>query len=163
MQPGVGYSPKYKATVWQVVFWAALGGPLTPAIERACSYVLEHSRLPDGRFSAYKTAQGAVPCLGGNLVRALMQLGMEDTRIADSLESLALQVPRHGFRCRFNVGEAGQPPPKRMEAGLPCAWGAIKVLGAFAQEDSAHRSPNAPPAPAWSLRLPVQCPHRICP
>jgi hypothetical protein len=142
IQPGAGYSPKHKATVWQVIFWAALGAPLTPAIERACYHVLEHSRLPDGRFSAHKTAQGAIPCLGGNLVRAMFQLGMEDTRITDSLEALARQVTRHGFRCRFNVREAGQRPPRRMDAGLPCAWGTIKVLGACAQVDPALRSPN---------------------
>ncbi|MFN2165149.1 MAG: nitrogen fixation protein NifH, partial [Anaerolineae bacterium] len=51
--PGVGYSPKYKDTVWQVVFLSAMGAPRTPAIDRACAYVLEHSRLPDGRFTAF--------------------------------------------------------------------------------------------------------------
>ena len=54
MRPGTGYSPKHKATVWQVIFLAAMGTPCTTAVEGACAYVLEHSRLPDGRFSAFK-------------------------------------------------------------------------------------------------------------
>jgi hypothetical protein len=137
MGPGVGYSPKYKATVWQVVFLAALGAPRTGAIDRACAYVLDHSRLPDGRFSAYKTAQGAIACLNGNLLRAMFQLGYEDPRLEESLEALADMVARDRFRCRFN---APTPLPARMRDGLPCAWGAIKALGAFAQVSEEQRS-----------------------
>src|SRR5512139_117562 len=80
MQPGIGYSPMHKATVWQVIFLAALGAPRTEAIDRACAYVLDHSRLPDGRFSAYKTAQGATSCLNGSLLRAMKRLGFMDPR-----------------------------------------------------------------------------------
>jgi hypothetical protein len=129
MRPGIGYSPKYKATVWQVIFFGALGAPRIAAIERACAYVLEHSRLPDGRFSAGKTARGAVACLNGNLLRAMHQLDCQDPRLEESLEALARMVLRDGFRCRFN---AASPRPARMRDGLPCAWGAIKALGAFA-------------------------------
>lgn len=141
MRPGLGYSPKYKATVWQVIFWAALGGPRIEAIDRACSYVLEHSRLPDGRFSAYRTDKGAIVCLNGNLLRALLQLGCDDTRIAESLEALAGMVAHDRFRCRFNPRNLDQgPPPARMSDGLPCAWGVIKALDAFAQVPAEHRS-----------------------
>jgi hypothetical protein len=143
MQPGPGYSPRHKATVWQVTFLAALGAPLTLTVERACQYVLDHSRLPDGRFSAHKNHQGAILCLGGNLVRALFQLGVDDPRVMESLEALALQATKTGFRCRFNVPQAGQPPPARMDAGLPCAWGAIKVLGACARVGAGRRSQAA--------------------
>jgi hypothetical protein len=141
MAPGIGYSPKYRATVWQVIFLAALGAPRTEAIDRACLYVLDHSRLPDGRFSAYKTAKGAVVCLGGNLLRAMLQLGYEDPRLGESLEVLAGMVGRDGFRCRFNAAGVNQgPPPPSMGDGLPCAWGAIKALGAFAQIPAGRRS-----------------------
>ncbi len=137
MRPGAGYSPKHKATVWQVIFLAALGAPRTEAVERACAYVVEHSRLPDGRFSAHKTARGAIPCLNGNLLRAMLQLGYEDPRLEESLEALAGMAVHDGFRCRFN---APNPPPARMRDGLPCAWGAIKALGAFAQVPEDQRS-----------------------
>jgi hypothetical protein len=138
MGPGVGYSPKYRATVWQVIWLAALGTPRTETVDRACGYVLDHSRLPDGRFSAYKTAQGAVVCLNGNLLRAMRQLGVEDPRLGESTEALAKMVSRDGFSCRFN---ASGPPPARMQDGLPCTWGAIKALGAFAEIPREARSP----------------------
>ncbi len=145
--PGVGYSPKYKATVWQVIYLAALGMPRTEAVDRACARVLEDSRLADGRFSAKKTAQGAIACLGGNLLRALMQLGCEDPRVAGSMEALAEMVLREGYRCRYNalqdsaLAPSGGNWPARMRDGLPCAWGAIKALGAFAELPEEQRSP----------------------
>jgi hypothetical protein len=139
MRPGIGYSPKYKATTWQVVFLAALGAPRTEAIDRACAYVLAHSRLPDGRFSAYKSARGAVTCLNGNLLRAMLQLGCEDRRVGESLAAVAEMVARDRFRCRFN---APSPTPARMRDGYPCAWGAIKALGAFAEVPGEQRSPE---------------------
>jgi hypothetical protein len=138
MRPGLGYSPKYKATVWQLIFLAALGTPRTIALDRACAYVLAHSRMPDGRFSAQKTAQGAVLCLNGNLLRALSQLAYDDPRREESLEALAQMVTRDRFRCRFN---ATSPKPSLMSDGLPCAWGAVKALAAFAEVPRDQRSP----------------------
>jgi hypothetical protein len=136
--PGVGYSPRHKATIWQVIFLAALGTPRIEAIDRACAYVLDHSRLPDGRFSAYKTARGAVACLNGNLLQAFSQLGYEDPRLEKSLEALTEMILRDRFCCRFN---AVSPIPSRMADGLPCAWGAVKALGAFAEVTQPQRSP----------------------
>jgi hypothetical protein len=138
----VGYSPKYKATVWQVTYLAALGMPRTEAVDRACACVLQDSRLPDGRFSAKKAALGAIACLGGNLLRALMQLGCEDPRVAESVQALAEMVLRDGYRCRYNAQRDGNGDwPTRMRDGLPCAWGAIKVLSAFAGLPEDERSP----------------------
>jgi hypothetical protein len=139
--PGTGYSPKYKATVWQVIFLAALGAPRTEAVDRACTRVLDDSRLPDGRFSAKKTAQGAIPCLGGNLLRATSQIGFEDPRMAESMEALAEMVIRDGYCCRYNaLGDGAGSWPRRMRDGLPCAWGAIKALGAFAEVPEERRT-----------------------
>jgi hypothetical protein len=137
MRPGIGYSPKHKATVWQLIFLAALGAPRTEDIQRACSYLLDHNRVEDGRFSAQKTAQGAVACLNGNLLRAMLGFGIRDARLDKSLEAAAAAAVRDGFRCRFN---ARSPKPARMRDGLPCAWGAIKMLGAFAQVPAEKRS-----------------------
>jgi len=135
--PGPGYSPRHKGTVWQVIFLAALGAPLTPAIARACETVLRHSRLPDGRFTAGKTARDAVACLNGNLLRAMYRFGYDDPRVEDSLEALAEMVRRDRFCCRFN---APQPLPARMDAGLPCLSGAVKALGAFVEAPESCRS-----------------------
>lgn len=150
MRPGIGYSPKYRATVWQVIWLAALGAPRTEALDRACDYVLGHNRLPDGRFSAQKTAQGAVACLNGNLLRALRQLGFEDSRLGESTEALAGMAIRDRFHCRFN---AHSPKPARMRDGLPCAWGAIKALGAFAEIPTEERSPAVQSAIEEGLAL----------
>jgi hypothetical protein len=140
--PGVGYSPKYKSTVWQVIILAALGAPRTAAVARACDRVLSDSRLPDGRFSAKKTEQGAIACLGSNLLRALMQLGFEDPRVGESMEALAETALRDGFRCRYNaLQDEFSGWPRHMRDGLPCAWGTIKALGAFAEVPKAQRSP----------------------
>ncbi len=139
MRPGVGYSPKHKATVWQLIFLAWLGAPRTQAIDRACLHVLDQSRLADGRLSAYKTDKGAILCLNGNILRAMLQLGFTDARVEESLEALGRMVGRDGYRCRFNTES---PPPARMRDGLPCAWGAIKTLGAFAEVPAANRSPT---------------------
>lgn len=138
MRPGLGYGPKYKASVWQVVFLAALGVPRSEAVDRACRFVLDHSRLPDGRFSARKTPQGAITCLNGNLLRALLQIGCQDNRLQESLEALAAMVARDGFRCRYN---ACRPFPPLMCQGQPCAWGAVKALGAFAEMPEEQRTP----------------------
>jgi hypothetical protein len=135
--PGIGYSPKYKATVWQVVFLAAMGAPRSDAIDRACSYVLDHSRLADGLFSARKSTKGALVCLNGNLLRAMYNLDYQDPRVEASLEALAEKVLSEDFRCRFN---GGSPVPARMRQGLPCAWGAVKALAAFAEVPASQRS-----------------------
>lgn len=130
MRAGVGYSPKHKATVWQIIFLAALGSPLTGEIARACRYLLDSNLLEDGRFSALRTQAGAVACLNGNLLRAMLRLGYEDNRLAGALDSLARDAVQHEYRCRFN---ARSPKPALMRDGLPCAWGAIKALAAFAE------------------------------
>jgi hypothetical protein len=137
MRPGVGYSPKHKATVWQVIFLASLGAPCTEDIQRACTYILDHNRLEEGQFSAQKTVHGAVACLNGNLLRAMLILGFRNARVDESLEAAAAAVVRDDYRCRFN---ARSPKPARMRDGLPCAWGAIKMLGAFAQVPVKQRS-----------------------
>jgi len=138
LRPGIGYSPKNKATVWQVIFLAALGTPRNEAVDRACAYVLDHSRLPDGQFSASKTGLETVTCLNGNLLRALLQFGHRDPRLEESLEVMAHTAVRDAFRCRYN---APRPAPARMRDGLPCAWGAVKALGALAEVPEQSRSP----------------------
>jgi hypothetical protein len=39
IKPGIGYSPKYRATVWQVIFLADLGATRTTQIEKACEHI----------------------------------------------------------------------------------------------------------------------------
>src|SRR3990170_8007149 len=44
VKPGTGYSPKYKSTVWQLIFLAQLGADgAHPGVRKGCDYVLAHS------------------------------------------------------------------------------------------------------------------------
>jgi hypothetical protein len=135
VKPDVGYSPKYRATVWQVIFLAQLGAPPIEPVRRACDYVLNHSRRladrrgnPDGRFVAGKGAQMAVNCLNGNLLWALGRLGYgDDPRLVEAREATAGAIVRRGFVCHYN-------------GDLPCAWGDVKVLRAFLEVPVGERS-----------------------
>lgn len=135
VKPDVGYSPKYRATVWQVLFLAQLGAPPIHAIQRACDYVLDHSRrltdcygAPDGRFVAGIGSHTAINCLNGNLLWALGRFGYgHDPRLVEAREATARTIATHGFACYYN-------------AGLPCAWGDVKALRAFLEVCAGERS-----------------------
>lgn len=128
IKPDRGYSPKYRATIWQVLFLAQLGMPRIPAIERACEHVLAHAYLErPGLFSAHKGPSGAVLCLNGNLLWALLWFGYDQHPVVRRVsERLAETVLRSGFRCRYNARKRDNG-----HSWLPCAWGAIKMLRAF--------------------------------
>jgi hypothetical protein len=131
----LGFSPKYRATVWQVVFLAQLGAPPVEPIRRACDYVLDHSRRltdrrgnPDGRFVAGKAARTAINCLNGNLLWALGRLGYgDDPRTVEARQATAQAILKRGFACYYN-------------GDLPCAWGAVKALQAFLEVPPGERS-----------------------
>jgi hypothetical protein len=58
------------------------------------------------------------------------------------VEALAGSALRDGYRCRYNaLQNESSTWPRHMRDGLPCAWGAIKALGAFAEVPRARRSP----------------------
>jgi hypothetical protein len=89
VQPGPGYSPKYRSTVWSVILLAQLGGSAAAdgRIRRACDYVLDHALLPDGRFTLSGAApSGNIDCLQGNLCAALVDLGFPVFYVTDLLQ-----------------------------------------------------------------------------
>lgn len=143
IKPGRGYSPKYRATVWQLIFLADLGATADEAVDRACRLVLEHSFIPDeGLFSATKAGTGTIVCLNGNLLRSLQKLGYGDHPTVRTVsEALAGTIVENGFNCRANASHRA-----RKETWLPCAWGAIKALRAFAQTPHRQRSAAVKPA-----------------
>ncbi|HZD57780.1 MAG TPA: hypothetical protein VE136_13690, partial [Anaerolineales bacterium] len=72
VEPGPGYLPKYRSTVWQLIFLAQLGADgQDPRVRSACEYILDHSRSAYGGFSIDARNTGLVHCLQGNLVAAL--------------------------------------------------------------------------------------------
>ncbi len=127
-KPGPGYSPKYRSTVWQVMFLAQLAADGSDErVARGCEYVLANSRTKSGAFSVNRDRSMAVDCLNGNLIHAFYLLGWgTDPRVGEAVQELGGAVSRRHFEC----GPNGK---------LPCAWGAVKALQAFSVMPPAER------------------------
>jgi hypothetical protein len=156
VKPGGGYSPKYRGTMWQIIFLAQLGAVgADPRVRRGCEYVLEHSRtpLPYGGFSISVNASpsGQVHCLGGNLCAALLDLDwLGDPRLDQALDWLARSVTGEGIAPADQTGmlphfyRCATSAPGFVcaaNAHQPCAWGAVKVLLALGKAPEASRTP----------------------
>jgi hypothetical protein len=142
VKPGPGYLPKYSSTVWSVVFLDQMGADGTDArVRLGCEYVLDHTQASNGGLAVGGISSGAVHCLNGNLLRALVGFGMlDDERVQRALAWEAAAVtgqgidrwyavtPGPGFRCGANYGE-------------PCAWGAVKAVLALARVPADRRGP----------------------
>lgn len=146
VQPGPGYLPKYQSTVWQILFLAELGADAkNRRVRKGCEYLLGHAQASHGGLSATANAtpSGAIHCLDGNLIWALVVLGYgQDKRVERAVNWLAgaitgddfewwhaSSVPGPGFRCAANGGQ-------------PCAWGAVKALRALANLPEAWQTPH---------------------
>jgi len=59
VKPGPGYSPKYRGTVWQLIFLDQLGADGADArVQAACDYVLSHSQARTGGFASWEGGTG---------------------------------------------------------------------------------------------------------
>lgn len=136
VKPGNGYTPKYKSTVWQILFLAELGADgANPQVRRGCEYVLAHAQATHGGFSALHNAgpSGGIHCLNGNLIWALIALGYgRDERVHRAVEWMAGAVTGDHFGHYYSSCTCG--PNFRCSANdkQPCAWGAVKALRALA-------------------------------
>jgi len=140
-------------------------------VATACGYMLGHmaaggqfSTLSSGAPS------GTVDCLQGNLCWALPELGCDDPRLTVAFDWMARTVSGEGLRPPGKADAAwrrGMPlpaapalkaqdeagPPRYyaykcgpdfacgMNGGLPCAWGAAKVMLAMASLPARRRTP----------------------
>jgi hypothetical protein len=145
VKPGGGYTPKYRATVWQIIFLAELGAdPSDERVQRGCEYLLENSIASNGAFSAHikPVPSGAIPCLNGNLLWALQRLGYgADPRVQGALDWLASAVTGEGGMQYLKSGTCGPEFCCSANQGQSCAWGANKVLKTFALVPAEQRSP----------------------
>jgi hypothetical protein len=146
VKPGAGYSPKYRATVWQIIFLAELGAdPADDRVRRGCEYLLSHSIAKNGAFSAYTkpVPSGCIPCLNGNLLFALRRLGYgDDTRAQAALDWLARATTGEGEMQYLKSGTAGPSFACSANEGQPCAWGANKAMRALLVVPTAERTPT---------------------
>jgi hypothetical protein len=149
IRPEALYSPRYRATMWQILFLAQLGTPPIPPLQRACDHVLEKGRrASDGRFVVGRASRATLHCLNGALLWALQQLGYaHDPRVVQARAATALDVLRDGFACVNN-------------GGLPCAWGALKVLRAFLELAAEERTSEVAAAIERGIALLVSAPLR---
>jgi hypothetical protein len=93
-QPGPGYYPKYRGTVWSMIYLAQLGACGADARIRAGGEILlSHAVAATGVFSMSGSPSGSIACLAGNLGAALLDLGFEtDQRLRRALEMTAREA-----------------------------------------------------------------------
>ena len=150
VKPGPGYSPKYRATVWSVMFLDQLGADRSdPRVRAACEYVLSHTQAPNGGFGCSSNVDIPHPpnsavlhCLHGNLLRAMLDFGLgDDERIQHAIEWQARSITGDKFTDYFKSGTTGPGFTCAFNYGQPCAWGAIKALRALAHIPKSKRTP----------------------
>ncbi|GAB4567552.1 MAG: hypothetical protein Kow0047_19760 [Anaerolineae bacterium] len=97
-----GYTPRYRASFWQIVFLAELGAPTVDAIRRVCLFAISRWQQPDGRFSMGHGAHGATLCLNGALLYALAWFGLAELEPVERLAvALAFQVTHEALTCEY--------------------------------------------------------------
>ena len=147
-KPGPGYGPKYRSTVWQVIFLDQLGADAEHAqVARACDYVLAWAHSSSGGFAASAVAKEAPPppsttihCLNGNLLRALIGFGrLGDPRVQAAIEWAARTITGEGV-IRWYASTCGPGFACGANDRLPCAWGAVKELAALARIPDEQRT-----------------------
>ncbi len=151
VEPGPGYLPKYRSTVWSIILLAQLGALAAQdeRIARACGYVLDQALAPGGQFTTNGAPSGTADCLQGNLCAALVDLGYDDPRLAAAFDWMARTVTGEGIApmedrhaaVRYYAGKCGPIFACGANNKLPCAWGAVKVMLAFAKWPAARRTP----------------------
>jgi len=152
VKPGAGYNPKYFSTVWSIILLAQLGARCTldARISLACGYLLDHALAEGGQFSTTGAPSGTVDCLQGNLCAALLDLGYEDTRLAAAFDWMARTVTGEGIapnsdknaKQRYYAYKCGPNFACGVNNGQPCAWGAAKVMQAFATLPKERQTPG---------------------
>jgi hypothetical protein len=151
VEPGPGYYPKYRGTVWSLILLAQLGASAAQdkRIGRACAYALDHGLAPTGQFSVTGAPSGTADCLQGNLCAALVDLGCDDPRLATAFEWMARSVTGEGVApasdrdasVRYYAGKCGPRFACGSNNKLPCAWGGVKVMLAFSKWPQTRHTP----------------------
>ncbi len=149
-EPGSGYNPKYRSTVWSVILLAQLGASAVydARIQTACEYLLENNLKKNMYFTTSNAPSGTVDCLQGNLCWALLELGCHDTRLDGAIEWLARSqtgeeiAPKSDKNAaiRYYAGKCGPNFACGGNGSMPCAWGAVKVMKAFGALDTTRRT-----------------------
>ncbi|MBG0787881.1 MAG: nitrogen fixation protein NifH [Anaerolineaceae bacterium] len=151
VEPGPGYLPKYTSTVWSVILLGQLGASnqADPRIATACEYVLNHTLTEYGQFSASGTPGSTADCIQGNLCTALLDLGVEDSRLDLAYDWMARSLTGEGVApmgdkstpLRYYSGKCGPDFLCGANNKQACAWGAVKVMLAFSKLPKTNFTP----------------------
>jgi hypothetical protein len=140
--PGARYGPKYTGWFWSLIFLEQMGAdPRDRRVQRACDYVLDHGQARGGGFG-WATANSSVAhCLTGNVLRSLLAFGrFDDERVRHGLAWEAGAITGEGHERWYPGATSGPGFACGINGGLPCGWGAIKALRAFAAIPPRRRS-----------------------
>ena len=150
-EPGPGYRPKYRSSVWSLIMLAQLGASIEddPRILTACQYILNQAYNEGGQFSISGTPSTTADCLQGNLCWPLTQLGYQYDRLDRAYEWMARTVTGEGLApkedkkapIRYFAAQCGPTFACGSNNKFPCAWGGIKVMGAFSILPKEKRTP----------------------
>jgi hypothetical protein len=132
VKPGPGYTPKYRGTVWQLIFLDQMGADGSDAqVQAACDYVLAHSQAKTGGFACWEGGSRenappppalAIHCLNGNLLRALIGFGrLEDERVQRAIDWQARAITGEDFSGYYRSGTSGPGFRCGSNEQLPCA------------------------------------------
>ncbi len=148
IKPDRGYSPRHKATIWQLIALAELGMARTPPLARACEHVMGVALHPGtGLFSAHRHSTGVFPCLNGDLLRVFWHFGYgEHPIVRTAAAALARRVLAEGWICPRNGSH-----PRNRSTWRPCPWGCVKVLRGLAAISSGQRSADVDSALAEGI------------
>jgi hypothetical protein len=143
VKPGPGYAPKYRGTLWSVLFLAQLvADGRHEGVRRAVDYVFDHAQAANGAFACNGRPSTSIHCLWGNMVRALLDLGYwGDERLAWAIDALARSITGDGYDWYRKSGVQGPGFPCSANYGLPCGWGAVRALWALARVPAGGRTP----------------------
>jgi hypothetical protein len=151
VKPGAGYTPKYRGTVWSVVFLDQLGADGRDSrIRRACEYVLTHTQTASGGFGASgriddrpSPPSSAIHCLNGNLLRAMLGFGwLDDDRVRAAIDWQARSITGEGFDRYYASGTTGPGFACVANGGSACGWGAVKAMRGLARVPVRRRAPH---------------------
>ncbi len=152
VEPGPGYNPKYRSTVWAILLLAQLGASVKEdkRIAQACNYILEHTLTEGGQFSVTGSPSGTADCLQGNLGWALLEMGCDDPRLEKAFDWMARTITGEGIASmgernaviRYYAGKCGPNFACGANNKLPCAWGAAKVMLALGKWPKEKLTPS---------------------
>ncbi len=151
VEPGPGYYPKYRSTIWSLILLAQLGArmEMDARIQKACTEFLAHALTPGGQVSASGASSGTADCMQGNLCWALLELGCDDPRLEIAFDWMARSVTGEGVApmkdkhapLRYYAGKCGPNFACGSNNKMPCAWGGVKVMLAFGSLPIERRTP----------------------